>query len=261
MRAGTGLVISNLLRDRCGFVESAGQKQGARQVGEPLVSLGGFLRSPRALGPTDGPHAARLSSFSARCMATGTFGLGLNPTPHGRRAWDIHLEPQVQDDQASLHTHLPDTPSMLPFVADYKGALRRGVTHFCRSSGGGYAGGSIEEATGESQHRRPGGWPEDDASDPRADRSSRDDVGGGPGDVVRGRTGRAAGAARGGGAGAGAAGAAGGGGRGRDERACPARPRPTVGVSAVWAEGPTAPGAATAGADPVWSGDDRAAVV
>src|SRR5215212_8438276 len=121
MRAGTGLVISNLLRGRCGSVESAGQKQGARQVGEPLVSLGGFLRSPRALGPTDGPHAARLSSFSARCMATGTFGLGLNPTPHGRRAWDIHLEPQVQDDQASLHTHLPDTPSMLPFVADYKG--------------------------------------------------------------------------------------------------------------------------------------------
>jgi len=87
--------------------QSAGQKQGARQMGEPLVSLHGFLRSPRVLGPTDGPHAARLSSSSARGMASGTFGLGLTPTPHGRRAWRIHLEAPVQDDQAPLHTHLP----------------------------------------------------------------------------------------------------------------------------------------------------------
>ncbi len=76
-------------------------------MGEPLVSIRGFLRSPLVLGPTDGPHAARLSSFSARGMAAGTFGLGLHPAPHGRRAWDIHLEALVQDDQASLHTHLP----------------------------------------------------------------------------------------------------------------------------------------------------------
>jgi hypothetical protein len=75
-------------------------------MGELLVCLRSFLRSPRVLGPTDGPHAARLSSFSARFMAAGTFGLGLHPTPRGRRAWNIHLEAQVQDDQASLHTHL-----------------------------------------------------------------------------------------------------------------------------------------------------------
>jgi hypothetical protein len=74
-------------------------------MGEPLVSLCGFLRSPLVRGPTDDPHAARLSSFSARCMAAGTFGLGLSPAPHGRRAWDIHLEALVEDDQASLHKH------------------------------------------------------------------------------------------------------------------------------------------------------------
>jgi hypothetical protein len=76
-------------------------------MAKPLVRLRRFLRFPLALGPTDGPHAARLSSFTARCMAAGTFGLGLSPTPHGRRAWDIHLEALVEDDQASLHTHLP----------------------------------------------------------------------------------------------------------------------------------------------------------
>src|SRR5215210_871490 len=107
MRAGTGLVMLNLLQARCGFVASSGQKQGARQMGDPLVSIRSFLRSPLVLGPTDGPHAARLSSFSARFMAAGTFGLGLNPATHGRRAWAIHLEAPVQDDQASLHTHLP----------------------------------------------------------------------------------------------------------------------------------------------------------
>src|SRR5215212_3802801 len=61
--------------------QSAGQKQGARPSSEPLVSLRSFLRSPRVLGPTDGPHAARLSSFSARRMAAGTFGLGLSTAP------------------------------------------------------------------------------------------------------------------------------------------------------------------------------------
>ena len=73
------------------------------------------------LGPTDGPHAARLSSFTARFMAAGTFGVGLRPKPHGHGAWTIHLEAQVEDVQASLHAHLPDTPSMLPAVADDKG--------------------------------------------------------------------------------------------------------------------------------------------
>jgi len=76
-------------------------------MGKPLVRIRRFLRSPLVLGPTDGPHAARLSSFTARVMAAGTFGLGLHPAPRGRGAWDIHLEALVEDDQASLHTHLP----------------------------------------------------------------------------------------------------------------------------------------------------------
>lgn len=90
-------------------------------MGGPLVFSRGLLRFPHVLGPTDGPHAARLSSFTARCMAAGTFGLGQSLRPKGVGPGVSTWKRRYRMIRLRCIRTSPDHYSVLLFLGDCKG--------------------------------------------------------------------------------------------------------------------------------------------